>query len=41
MRYILEALTAAGGLAYILDAIREAQFLGYQTFTQNMARKYI
>ncbi|XP_055927061.1 transient receptor potential cation channel subfamily V member 5-like [Argiope bruennichi] len=36
VRFILESLTAAGGLIYILDAVREAQFLGYHTFTQNM-----
>ncbi|CAL1265247.1 unnamed protein product [Larinioides sclopetarius] len=36
VRFILEALTAAGGLIYILDAVREAQFLGYHIFTQNM-----
>ncbi|GIY42444.1 uncharacterized protein CEXT_770991 [Caerostris extrusa] len=36
IRFILEALTAAGALIYILDAVREAQFLGYHTFTQNM-----
>ncbi|GBM01256.1 hypothetical protein AVEN_170312-1 [Araneus ventricosus] len=36
VRFILEALTTAGGLIYILDAVREAQFLGYHTFTQNM-----
>ncbi|GFV98698.1 transient receptor potential cation channel subfamily V member 5 [Trichonephila clavipes] len=36
VRFVLEVLTAAGGLVYILDAAKEAQFLGYHTFTQNM-----
>ncbi|GFS44729.1 transient receptor potential cation channel subfamily V member 5 [Trichonephila inaurata madagascariensis] len=36
VRFVLEVLTAAGGLIYILDAAKEAQFLGYHTFTQNM-----
>ncbi|XP_035213588.1 transient receptor potential cation channel subfamily V member 5-like, partial [Stegodyphus dumicola] len=36
VRWTMETLTALGGLLYLLDAIREAQFLGYQTFTQNM-----
>lgn len=39
VRFIFEALTVAGGFLYLVDAVREARFLGYQTFTQNMVGK--
>ncbi|XP_023213191.1 transient receptor potential cation channel subfamily V member 6-like [Centruroides sculpturatus] len=36
LRLVLECLTAVGAFTYLIQAVREARFLGYNTFMENL-----